>query len=503
MRPPKRTAPPPPYAPESTFRDQVGTGQVRFRPQPRTRQTIQATSGTLRTTTVDLVDNRDTLTSQVEHQASRNTVMYQQPCRRQLFESPSNQVLPVNVMVQIGDAQDSRPRHRIHTSSVSHPASHNQHNTRVSGGGDRHVTASSVNSHSNDRADDRHMATLAAHSNSNRQQLGCNTLGRPRSHRPKLSHDSLGRSHGRRMTGSHVESGVPLPPERRLPGEPLTSPVKLVHRFSVYPEQIACDGNGVHSELSVDVSCVGDIAVVDSQLMVVHIFSRQGEVLHPAFRVVGVCGGCFVGGDQLVLATNRGIRICRINGLESRDLAVGHVLSTKSYGVGFVAVQPRSLLIYRTCLSVAPANTVTKVRRQGFFKRSKSFVKLTDAAVTPRRMLAVFDIGKYSVYIIDDSGTLMSKVILSAELSGRISTPTHFIIDRGNNFLFSDTTSKRLLQYQSTGKFMACLLDFSVQLRGIDVDGTPSTYGVAVAPSEQVVIAICGSATTEIRIYKI
>lgn len=92
------------------------------------------------------------------------------------------------------------------------------------------------------------------------------------------------------------------------------------------------------------------ILVVDTQTMLVHVYTREGQGpirLSVSFKVVGVQGGCFWTEDKLALATHRGIRVCAVaGGALIREFAVGPVVNTKPFGFGFVAVQQRRLSIY-------------------------------------------------------------------------------------------------------------------------------------------------------------
>lgn len=329
---------------------------------------------------------------------------------------------------------------------------------------------------------------------------GTESLGRVGRHRPRLPFDSVGRSRGRREFAD-LDRGrdAPAPPPRRLPGEPISSPVKCLQRFSVYSDEEVLN-SGAHVVLSVDVSRRGDVVVVDSQLMRVYVFSSCGNRLHHPFRVLGVVSGCFLGDDRLAFATHRGVRICSVDGSDVTDLAVGDVIRVKAYGRGFVAVRSCSVSIYRTTADATPTKTIAKLRRSRFFQHRKVFVRIADVAITARSMLAVLDVGKGVVYVADDTGLMLSKISLSGTA---ISTSACLAVDRNDSFLLSDPDKKQLLHYGARGDFVACLLDFSIRVGDVEVDGTPSPHGIAFGPQGHLAVAVCGDAVAEIRTYKL
>ena len=324
----------------------------------------------------------------------------------------------------------------------------------------------------------------------------CNSAG---TGRRRFQFDTISRERGRQVAND--VNAAPPPPPRQLPGELVGSPLKCLQRFSVYShEDIA--GRGPHTLTSVDVSDSGSVLIVDSQSMLVHVFSSHGIRLCQAFKVLGVCGGCFWKENRVVLATHRGFKICQLDGLTETDMVIGPVVCIKRYKLSFIAVQRKCLTFYGGLSSkLAAGVSISKVRSRSLLRRRKSFVEIADIAVN-KSILVVLDIGRNVIYRIDQNGTKISKFVPNGNLHSDIRFAPGIAVDAHSNVIVCDGSNKQLLQFQPTGKFICCLLNFSVRVGGVEIDGVPLLHGITTNHLGQLFVTLSGDKMAEVRIYR-
>jgi len=327
----------------------------------------------------------------------------------------------------------------------------------------------------------------------------CNSASTVPSQRFQLG---TGGCSGGRLVADDITNEPPPPPPRRLPGEPEGSPLKCLHRFSVYSHDDMAR-RGTHTLTCVDVSDGGSVLVVDSHSMFVHVFSSLGNRLCHALKILGVHGGCFWKEEKLVLATHRGLKICHFNGSAETDINIGPVICTKRYKLNFVAVQRQCLTFYGGLSSKVTASvTITKVRSRNLFRRRKRFLEIADIAVS-NNVFVVLDIGRNAIFEIDEKGEKISKVVPSGHLYGAIRFAPGVAIDTHNNIIVCDGSNKRLLQFQASGRFVCCLLNFSVRVGAVEVDGMPLIHGITTNSLGQLFVTLSGNGIAEVRVYQI
>jgi len=324
----------------------------------------------------------------------------------------------------------------------------------------------------------------------------CNSVGRVPCQRFLLS--TTGCEGVRCVVNDTVTSEPPLPPPRRLAGEPAGSPVKCSHRFSVYRHDDVAR-RGTHMLTCVDVSDNGSVLVVDSHTMFVHVFSNLGNHLDHAFKILGVCGGCFWKEQKLVLATHRGLKICQLDGSAETDIYTGPVICTKRYKLNFLAVQRHCLTIYGGLSSkVTKGATISKVHSRHLFRRGKCFVEIADVAID-NNMFIILDAGRNVIYRIDENGTKISKIVPN----GDIHFAAGVAVDAHKNIIVCDGSKKQLLQFQTSGRFVCCLLNFSVRVGNVEVDGVPLIYGITTNYLGQLFVTLSGDGIAEVRMCEI
>jgi len=325
----------------------------------------------------------------------------------------------------------------------------------------------------------------------------CNSLGRVRRRQFQLA--TSGCERGRRVAYD-ITGEPPPPPPRRLP-ELAGSPLKYLRRFSMYSDDDMAR-RGTHILTCIDVSDGGSVLVVDSHSMFVHVFSSLGDHLCHALKILGVLGGCFWKEQHLVLATHRGLKICNLDGSAETDICIGPVVCTKRYKLNFLAVQRRCLTVYGGLSSKVTAGvTITKVRSRHLLRRGRCFVEIADIAVN-NNMFVVLDIGRNVIYRIDEKGTKISKIVPNGPLCGDIRFAPGVAVDAHSNIIVCDRSNKQLLQFQADGRFVCCLLNFSVQVGGVEVDGVPLIHGITTNCLGQLFVTLSGDAIAEVRMYQ-
>jgi len=328
----------------------------------------------------------------------------------------------------------------------------------------------------------------------------CHSVGRVPRQRLQLATTG---SEGRCVANDTITAEPPAPPpRRRLAGEPTGSPLKCLHRFNMYNHDDVAR-RGTHTLTCVDVSDSGNVLVVDSHTMFVHVFSNLGSHLQHAFKILGVRAGCFWKEQNLVLATHRGVKICQLDGSVETDIYIGPVVCTKRYKLHFLAVQRQCLTVYGGLSSkVTKGATIRKVRSRHFLRRGKCFVEIADTAIN-NNMFIVLDTGRNVIYRIDENGTKMSKVVPNGHLCGDIHFAPGVAIDAHNNIIVCDGSNKQLLQFHANGRFVCCLLNFSVRVGSVEVDGVPLIHGITTNYLGQLFVTLSGDGFAEVRMYEL
>jgi len=333
----------------------------------------------------------------------------------------------------------------------------------------------------------------------NEGRCSCNSFGRAPRRQFQLATAGCERA---THVANDINAEPPPPPPRRLPGEPAGSPLKCLHRFSVYNHDDVAR-RGTHTLTCIDVSHDGSVLVVDSHSMFVHVLSSLGNHLCHAFKVLGVRGGCFWKEQKIVLATHRGLKICQLDGSAKTDIHIGPVVCTKRYKLNFLAVQRQRLTVYGGLSSKVTAGvTISKVRSRHLLRRRKRFVEIADTAVN-NNMFVVLDTGRNVIYMVDEKGTKISKVVPNGYLRGEFRFAPGVAVDTHNNIIVCDGSNKQLLQFQPNGRFVCCLLNFSVRVGGVEVDGVPLVHGISTNFLGQLFVTLSGEGIAEIRMYEI
>jgi len=256
---------------------------------------------------------------------------------------------------------------------------------------------------------------------------------------------------------------------------------------------------GPHTLTCVDVSDCGNILIVDSHSMFVHVFSNMGKDLSHRFRIFGVC---FWKEQTLVLATHHGLKICQLDGSTETEMLIGPVVCTKRYKLNFVAVQRQHLTVYGGLSSrITAGATITKVNSRSFLRRGNRFVEIADVAVV-NNIFVILDIGKNVIYRTDEKGTKLSKVVPYRHLHDDIRVAPGVATDADSNVIVCSRSNKQLLKFQANGRFVCCLLNFSVRVGGIEIDGMPVIHGITINNLGQLFVTLSGDGLAEVRVYQ-
>lgn len=324
----------------------------------------------------------------------------------------------------------------------------------------------------------------------------------------------------------YPDYGYPYPPGAQC-GQP--APVRLIRAFGRYGEISTQPGTfRAPGRISVTGSGAGEkspegavkIVVTDRQNGTVQVFTEFGECLS-ILRVDGVNGACmWTDNRRLTVGTDRGLEVYDINGTRQECIPIGPVINVVPYQTGFIAVQSRSLSVFKGPSPVL-TRTIAGKNKPGQYNRLEPFDELVDIAISNQQDLVVLESSPShgaTITVMTEDGYVRSTIIpAQTESCGPLVQPCAIAVDSSLNIVVADSgsgtvtacgtgTPARVLLFGFSGRLQRVLFGAgapsgSLQTPADDASRGPWPASLDVGPEDRLYVVMRGDKVAEIRVF--